>query len=445
MPVKALILAYDFPPLVSVGGLRPYAWYRYLKEFGVEPVVITRQWSNRYGNELDYIAPGESDEVMREETEYGTIIRTPYTPNLSNRLLLKHGPSRFRLLRRALTAWYEVGQYHWHIGPKRRLYQAAREYLREHGADVILATGEPFVLFRYASDLSREFGVPWVADYRDPWSHDRGRTGKRISEGWDAHLEKRFTTNVSTVITVSGFVRDVIAGLVRDKPFEVVPNGYDPEAVARAAEIEQGSEKLTIAHIGSVYPFHPVESFFRVCDEFVRLHGEPRFEVQFIGVNGQEAMETLLRTRYPALAPFVTFRGRMPTHAMAEQLARANAFLMFNYYAYPGTKIYDYLALKRQVLLCYSDDPEAWELKKKHYNMDDAGSANQRVVEELMEETGSGIVVKDAPYLGEVLSELYGEFLRNGGIACSSAGAEKYSRRTQVQRMAEILKALVVK
>ena len=40
---KVLILAYDFPPYVSAGGLRPYNWYLYLKEFGVEPVVITRQ------------------------------------------------------------------------------------------------------------------------------------------------------------------------------------------------------------------------------------------------------------------------------------------------------------------------------------------------------------------------------------------------------------------
>ena len=50
---KVLILAYDFPPYVSVGGMRPYNWYRYLKEFDVEPVVITRQWENKHGNQLD--------------------------------------------------------------------------------------------------------------------------------------------------------------------------------------------------------------------------------------------------------------------------------------------------------------------------------------------------------------------------------------------------------
>jgi hypothetical protein len=60
---KLLILAYDFPPYVSVGavlslskyGLRPYNWYRYLKAYDVEPIVITRQRSNAHGNHLDLI------------------------------------------------------------------------------------------------------------------------------------------------------------------------------------------------------------------------------------------------------------------------------------------------------------------------------------------------------------------------------------------------------
>lgn len=44
---KVLILAYDFPPYVSVGGLRPYSWYKYFKEFGLYPIVVTRQWENK--------------------------------------------------------------------------------------------------------------------------------------------------------------------------------------------------------------------------------------------------------------------------------------------------------------------------------------------------------------------------------------------------------------
>ena len=77
---KVLILAYDFPPYVSVGGLRPYNWYKHLKEFGVEPIVVTRQWGNVHGNHLDYISAGESEESIIENTE---IKNTEFSENQS--------------------------------------------------------------------------------------------------------------------------------------------------------------------------------------------------------------------------------------------------------------------------------------------------------------------------------------------------------------------------
>src|SRR5687768_6778857 len=88
---KVLILAYAFPPYVSAGSLRPHSWYKYLHESGIYPIVVTRQWDNRYRNHLDYVAPGQVPHAVVEESDRGTVIRTPYAPNLSNRLLLKYG------------------------------------------------------------------------------------------------------------------------------------------------------------------------------------------------------------------------------------------------------------------------------------------------------------------------------------------------------------------
>lgn len=190
---SVLILAYDFPPYVSVGGLRPYSWFKYLKEFDVEPVVVTRQWGNKYGNGLDYIAPSESKKVLKEEHEYGTVIRTPYFPSWSNRILLKHGEGKFRLFRKMLTAVDEIRQFIWISGPKKQLYLAARDYLKENKVDVLLATGEPFVLFSFAKRLSKEFDIPWIADYRDPWSQNKSRRHNKLYAFWNRYLEQHLT------------------------------------------------------------------------------------------------------------------------------------------------------------------------------------------------------------------------------------------------------------
>ena len=100
---KILILAYDFPPYVSVGGLRPYSWYKFLNGFDIEPIVITRQWANEFGNHLDYVSKSKIQTTTYEKTELGTIIRTPYRPNFANRLLIKYGDYKFVFIRKAIT------------------------------------------------------------------------------------------------------------------------------------------------------------------------------------------------------------------------------------------------------------------------------------------------------------------------------------------------------
>lgn len=439
--LKALVLAYDFPPRHAVSGLRPFSWYRYWPEFDVAPVVVTRQWGNRLGHELDYVAASDSPSVLVEENEHGTIIRTPYHPNLSNRLLLRYGPKRFRLLRRALTAWFEIAQYYVAAGPRRNFHTAAQRYLRERGADVIVATGEPFVLFRYAQELAREFGIPWVADYRDPWSDDPFRS--KLQRRWEAPIERRLISSASAITTASGFWAEVGGAQLRGRPVRVIPNGYDPAAVATAAAEPQARDRLTLGYVGSVMPFYPFESFFRICDAFVQERKEPRLELVFVGVQNQATLEDLLARRFPVLAGVVTFHNRMPNADMARVLARSNALVAFNNYGFPGTKIYDYLGLRRHVLLCYSADPEALELKRRHYGYDDAGATDEGIMERLLDETGGGTVVRDADHLRVVLADLHAELMKTGEVACHSHGIERFSRRTQAGLMAEVLKEAV--
>src|SRR5688572_5192581 len=127
---KVLILAYDFPPYVSVGGIRPFNWYKFLPESGIHPVVVTRQWVNKYRDYRDYISKSESDEVIIESDEMRTIVKTPYIPNIANRILLKHGESKYRFIRRLISAFYELGQFIFPMGSKYQLYKAANEYLK---------------------------------------------------------------------------------------------------------------------------------------------------------------------------------------------------------------------------------------------------------------------------------------------------------------------------
>jgi len=244
---KLLIIAHDFPPYVSVGGLRPYNWHLYLKEFNIEPVVITRQWGNRYGNDLDFVAPGDSNDIQIEQSENGVIIRTPYKPNLSNLLLLKYGEKKFRFLRKTISAFYEYAQFLIPIGPKINLYYAADEYLKHNKVDAIIATADPFILFKYASKLSAKYNVPWIADYRDTWVQDNVRSKNWLQKIWNAHFENRYLRNATYITTISPFIEKQLKPSIKNIPCAILMNGYDPYLIEEKSIDYQGSSVFTIS------------------------------------------------------------------------------------------------------------------------------------------------------------------------------------------------------
>lgn len=437
---KLLILAFDFPPYVSVGGLRPYNWYRYLKEFGIEPIVVTRQWANKHGNHLDYIEAGTSDETLVEVSEFGTILRSPYHPNLSNRLLLKHGEKKYSVLRKGITAFYEFAQFLYPFGPKVEIYVTAREYLKKNKVDAIIATGDPFILFKYASQLSKEFNIPWIADYRDPWSHNQEYANTPLLRLWNRTFEKKTVASASCITTVSKFVHDKIDSLVPGKPFLLMPNGYDPTVIDSIAEIPQQKEELQIAFVGTIYDWHPLESFLRVCNEFIQQHPTAKFKLNFYGTNVSEKLNHLVSDVYPLLENHTSITPKIPNAELLEKLARNNVMLLFNYYSYMGTKIFDYLGIRRKMILCFANDPEANKLKEQYYSIQESDTESKQLQADLIHETNSGIIVEDATHLKRVLDELYAEFEEKGFIACDSVGVEKYSRKIQVEKLAEIVR-----
>lgn len=437
---KLLILAYDFPPYVSVGALRPYAWYKYLKEYGIYPIVVTRQWGNAYGDERDYIAPGESSETIVEETEYGTLIRTPYKPNMANRLMLKYGKSRFSLLRKTISAYYELAQYIWNVGPKSCVYRGAKQCLKTRKVDAIIATGEPFVLFKYASALSTKYNIPWIADYRDPWTQS-SRANTRYKKIFYAYFERKFTHNTTVITTVSTFSKKNISSLLPDKQYYIIPNGYDYDNVLRIKDIEQGKDKLQFAFAGTIYKYHPIESVLYEFNSFILLHPGANVELNFYGVVNRTGTDVF--AKYPLLQPYIKLHSKLSNAELLPQLAQSNVLLLLNDYAIMGTKIYDYISTHRQILLCYSNDTDALELKRKYYPSDEIEGVSTHLQEDLITETNSGIVVKNKQHLLNVLIDTYNEFQNNGYVACNSHGIEKYSRKERTGELAEIVNNIV--
>jgi hypothetical protein len=434
---KLLILAYDFPPYVSVGGLRPYNWLLYLKNYGIEPIVITRQWENKHGNHLDYISAGNSAITIKEQSGNGTIFRTPYHPNLSNRILLNYGDSRFKLIRKIVSGFFEFFQFILPIGPKAELYRFARSYLKENKVDAIIATGDPFILFSYAAKLSDEFQIPWIADYRDPWSQNFSSKKGLSQRKFEFYFEKRIVKSSKLITTVDLLFKLKIESIFPSKSIHIVPNGYDEDAMLRVKEIRQNSEILTFSFIGTIYNWHPIEQLLQDFNNFCSNNPSKKFILKFYGINIPDQIEGLIQTRFQALKNYVLIFPKIPNQLLLESLAKDNVLILFNYYNFTGTKIYDYLGIKRHILLCYQNSTEANQLKDRYYFNSIETDIMPQI--DIIAQTKSGEIIKDSDHLIDVIKKLYSDFSEFGEVKCTSINTEVFSRKEQTRILAEIV------
>jgi glycosyltransferase involved in cell wall biosynthesis len=434
---RILLLAYDFPPYLSVGGIRPYFWYQHLHEHDVFPVVITRQWSNKNGPVLDYIAPSKSSFIEHEVNENGELFKAPYYQNFPNRLITKFGENKFVFLRKTFSFFSEFSHFFLPTGTKRSIYKVADEYLSQNKVDVIIATGDPFVLFHYANKLSKKHQIPWIADYRDPWSHYYERK-KNISFSVLKWNEKRIVKNSSHITTVSEFIAAKLQSLLGKIPTTIISNGYDDQLIDKSTSIQQEKEKLTLAYAGTVYEWHPLERFFEAVFEFKNARPNFKFKIVFYGLNQVSRLQDALKL-YPNLIQHIQLEPRCSNDELIPRLRKHHVMLLFNYYAYMGTKIYDYLGVNRSILLCFENDPDANKLKDSLYRINDI-NANQNLQADTIKKHNAGKIAQDKDDLVRILNLYADEFEENKSISCHSINTQVYSRTNQVKQLATLIK-----
>jgi len=241
------------------------------------------------------------------------------------------------------------------------------------------------------------------------------------------------------ISTVSTFVEHQIRQQVPMGTFCIAPNGYDEELLESLHASEQNAEVFQMAFVGTIYDWHPLEIVLTAFHDWAVSNPQRKFELHFYGTNRNEEIRESTTKHFPSLKAVVKVHPKLSNQRLLERLSKHNALLLFNYYAFMGTKIYDYLALKRKIVFCFANDSGAQVLKEKYYSLETEGTS-ETLQEDLIRATNSGVIVENAAQLQETMNDLYAEHLQAGRIACESRGIEAYSRILQVEKLAEALK-----
>ncbi len=433
--LKVLILAYDFPPLISIGAQRPYSWYKYLPQSGIEVMVVTRFWSDKISMPEEYVQATErGSKEEKDASGNNTIIRAAFTPNARDKILLKFGYKKFVQLRKLLTYLYAYLEHFFFLfDSKSAIYREAVKAISQNKPDVIIATGEPFILFRYAHMLSTKYNIPWIADYRDGWTSNQGNYQNGILknrlDNFYRGREKLYVSNASLITTAAPSYAEVLHRIHPGKEIKVVYNGFDDEFFQGIDEIEPTREKFIISYAGTIYPHQNLEMFLDGLRDFIKNeHMQPAgLEVRFYGLDAQlQAKERLLN--YSSDLPhFLKSEPRINYAGLIKKLRASHVLLLLSKKDanWLNAKIFDYMAVKRPIMLVEND----------------AG-----ILEKILMEMNAGKAFNSAEDVAQFLKDSYSKFLK-GDLSEQQLNPHyvRYSRKAQAVELARILKRLDIK
>ncbi|MCB1161208.1 glycosyltransferase [bacterium] len=425
MSRRVLMVAYFFPPMGDGGVFRSLKLARYLPRHGWEPVLLC-------GRPEDYWV---RDASLLDELP--TSLEVHRVGGLTGQSLLRRlrrggatggdatasgsrSSGLFRRLRR-LGDWMTLPDaYAGWIAPARR---AGAERLAAGDIDLIYSSSPPDSAHRVAGPLAARAGLPWVADFRDPWFNLHLKTPPTpLHRALHRRMEARVLREAQVVAVTEGWRRYYAERCAR--PPVLIRNGFDPADYEGLAASARADGLLHLLHTGKLSltrSARPLLEGFAALRETRPALAE-RARLHFLGPreSDNEAAVAAL-----GLEPLVRFEDSVPHAESVARQAAADLLLLIKHDdpryrdLIPG-KFYEYAAAGPPILA-----------------MTPAGE-----IETLLREHALGWTcrpraesVRDA--LGEALSAL------DEGRWTRRPAPEAFSRQAQAAAMAALFDACV--
>ena len=201
---------------------------------------------------------------------------------------------------------------------------------------------------------------------------------------------------------------------------------------------KQNETIFSIGFMGSIYPWHPIADFFKVIN---KLHCEKKIKcnINFYGINKEQEIKNLLKVSYPKIQHLINIYKKNNNKNTCEAISKNNLLLLFNDYYLMGTKIFNYLALKRKIIFCFSEQKnEGFNNHFSSFKNDNSFSKNLQI--DLIKNTKSGYIIKNTNDLETQIIKLHKKFSREKTIECKSKNFNFFLKKNQTKIFCDLIK-----
>jgi glycosyltransferase involved in cell wall biosynthesis len=339
---KLLILTYHFPPSSAVAVFRMLGFARHLPRCGWKVGVVAPPR-----------VPGEPvDEALLERVPPATVVFPANYPRSPIARIARRLVFNGVWLPRALPAVHRA--------------------MRVFKPDAVLTSGPPHCINLLGLLVKHLYGVPWVADLRDPWFSNCDPEygwfpGPRWERFWETRMMRAADVVLANTPLCCGGLR--AAYPQHSSKIDFVTNGFDPEFFPPPAPLRTANPWLTIVHAGEMYHGRNPGPFFDALRllEQARSPEQLPVRVRLLGRFTEDCFDPRPRFKQGGLEHLVEVAGQVPYAEALQSMHRADILLLLDR---PGkrvsipAKLFEYFGAARPILaLCEPDSDTAWALQ----------------------------------------------------------------------------------
>ena len=230
---------------------------------------------------------------------------------------------------------------------------------KKYKYDLLISSAFPVTCHFIAYTIKKRRGLPWVADYGDPWVFNPGLNPNRIK----FHIEYKIEQNIlrkADAITVT--TEETKQNYLKNYPFlneekvTVIPMGADYNQFKKVS-IEK-SEKFRIMYAGAIYKTQNIGPFLDAVKLFYKKQKlDNNIKILFAG-NIRDETVKLIESKH--LQDKIQLIGFLPQDKIPALLMGADVLLLFG--AQGGLqvpcKLFEYLAARRPILCIKGDEKD---------------------------------------------------------------------------------------
>jgi glycosyltransferase involved in cell wall biosynthesis len=412
MEMKILLIAYYYPPINTGGTVRPLKMAKYLTHSGHRVTVLTHSYE-------------------KTDLQNPHVLRIKDISHNKNRRGLRK--VQWLFLRLVTETLNKLGIYcsiySWW---KKKTLKNGRKIIETVKPDVILTTYPPVETLQIGLELSREYGIPLISDFRDgllfePIETKRMNQYRCIRKKY-AEIEQAAARESAFITAIAHPISDYFKRKYGITAAHIISNGFDPEDFGDLAK----EEMFAAGHFNIVFTgrfalsdkYNRVDYFFEALRGLVAEHRDMAAKIR-LHLVGEYRKEEMNRLRDLIDAKIIVLHGFVEREKSLAYQKAADLLLIItppDRRSATSIKIFEYLYARKPILAL----------------------THQTVLEDIIEETGTGWIVhphKPAE-IGRLLHRIISDPAFYNSLRPDRRKVEQYSVARQVAKLSKLIEEL---